>query len=208
MARASGQVQRGLVLAGAVELGQQRPAPVAPGTDGGDPSGQLAGTAAAVVLACLLLPDVARVEPPHVLGQLLVRLADELRQRAAREVAVLVVHRPDPRAVHREELAAEQVEPAAQDHELPECTSEGGPVLALGVGDRLEARTQAPDEPDHLDVAARLSLEPPTRAHPVEAAVDVELQQIGRRVAGPPGGLRLHPSEARPTQIEPAAAAS
>ena len=109
-------------------LHRPRPAP------GGDLPGQLAAAAIRAGVAGPLLVGVARVEPLHVLGQPLVRRADARRQRAAREVAVLVVHRLDPRAVDREEPAAEQVEPAAQNHELAEHRADGGPVLAPEVG--------------------------------------------------------------------------
>ena len=149
-----------------------------------------------------ILVGVALVQALQVPGQLLVRLPDERAQRGPREVAVLVVDRLDARAVHRQELAAEQVEPSAQDHELPEHGPEGGAVVASEVGDGLEVRLQAPDEPDHLDVAVRLGLQAPAGSHPVEVAVDVELQQVGRVVARPARGLRDDAGEAGPCEVQ------
>lgn len=46
-------------------------------------------------------------------------------------------------------------------------------------------------------------LEPPARAHPVEIAIYVQLQQIARRVTWPAHRHRLDPLETRGLQIEP-----
>ena len=61
-----------------------------------------AGTAAPVTDALLL--GITSVEALHVAGQLLIGFADELRQSATREFAVLVVHRLDARAFNRQQL--------------------------------------------------------------------------------------------------------
>ncbi len=53
------------------------------------------------------------VQPLHIVGQLLVRLVDELRERGAREVAVVVVDCLDACAIHGQKLPPEQVELAA-----------------------------------------------------------------------------------------------
>ena len=122
---------------------------------------------------------------------------------ARREVPVLVVDRLDARAVDRQQLAAEQIETPAQDHELPENLLERGAIGAPEIGDGLEVRLQRPQQPDDLDVAMAFGLEPPARPHPVEIAIYVELQQIAGRVAGPARRLRLDPLETRGLQIEP-----
>ena len=87
---------------------------------------------------------------------------DELGQRRAGEVAVLVVHCLDPRAVYREQLAAEQVQIAAQQHEPAEHLAEGMAVVAAEVSDGLEVRLQVTQQPDHLDVAVRFGLQSAT----------------------------------------------
>jgi transposase len=68
-------------------------------------------------------------------------------------------------------------------------------VVAPEVGDGLEVGLQVPQQPDHLDVAAGLGFQPPAGAHPVQVAVDVELQQVGRRIPRPARRLRLDPDE-------------
>ena len=100
------------------------------------------------------------------------------------------------------ELAAEQVELPAEQHEGPEHRPEGRAVVAPEVGDGLEVGLQASQQPDHLDVAVGLGLQAPARAHPVEVAVDVELQQIGRIVARPARRLRHHAGEAGGREIQ------
>jgi hypothetical protein len=55
---------------------------------------------------------------------------DELRQGRAGEVAVFVVDRLDPGAIHREQFAAKQVHLPAEQHELAEHRAEGVAVVA------------------------------------------------------------------------------
>ena len=123
-------------------------------------------------------------------------------QRGSREVAILVVDRLDPRPIHGQQLASVEVEPPAKQYELTEYRPEGRPIVAPKVGDGLEVRLQASEQPDHLDVAVALHLQPTARPHPVQIAVDVELQQIGRGVAGAARRLRLDPDEPRRPKVQ------
>jgi hypothetical protein len=107
------------------------------------------------------------------------------------------------RAVDGEQLAAEQVQLTAQQHELAEHGAEGLAVVTPEVSDRLEVGLQVPQQPDHLNVAVGLGFEPPAGPDPVEVTVDVELQQVSRRIAGPPGLLRPNTSEACGREIKP-----
>ena len=106
------------------------------------------------------LGGIALVEPLQIVVELGVGQFDELRQRRAGEVAVLVVDRLDPGAVHRQQFAAEQVQLTAQQHELAEHRAEGVAVVAPEIGDGLEVRLQVPQQPDHLDVAMGLGFQP------------------------------------------------
>ena len=47
-----------------------------------------------------------------------------------------------------------------------------------------------------------LGLQPAARPHAVEISVDVQLEQIARRVTRPAGRFRLNPGEARLGEIE------
>jgi hypothetical protein len=115
----------------------------------------------------------------------------------------LLLTRLDAGSVDRQQLAAIEVEPSAQQHELAEDGAKRRPIVAPKVGDGLEVRFQSPQQPDDLDVAMTLRLQPPARSDPVQIAVDVELQKVARRVAGTPHRLRLHPQKPRRRKIQP-----
>jgi hypothetical protein len=80
---------------------------------------------------------------------------------------------------------------------------ERGAIVGAEIGDGLEVRLQRPQQPDDLDVAMAFGLQPAARTHAIEIAVDVELQEIARRVARPSCRLRLDPPEACLDEIEP-----
>ena len=124
-------------------------------------------------------------------------------KRRTREIAVLVVDRLDPGAIDRQQFPAEQIQLAAKQHKLAEDRAECVAVVAPEVSDRLEVRAQMPQQPDHLDVAVRLGFEPPARPHPVQVAVDVELQEIPGQIAGAAGRLRHHANKACSAEIQP-----
>jgi len=75
-------------------------------------------------------------------------------------------------------------------------------VVGAEIGDGLEVRLQRPQQPHDLDVAVAFGFQPAARPHPVEISVDVELEQIARRVARPAGRLCLDAREARLDEIE------
>ena len=58
-------------------------------------------------------------------------------------------------------------------------------------------------QPDHLDIAMGLSLQPTARPHPVQIAVNVKLQQIGRRIARAACHPRLNMEKRRCRKIQP-----
>ena len=60
-----------------------------------------------------------------------------------------------------------------------------------------------PQQPDHLDVAMGLRLQPAAGAHSVQVAVNVELQQIARRIAGAAGVFGFDIDKAQHCEIEP-----
>jgi hypothetical protein len=89
----------------------------------------------------------------------------------------------DAGSVDRQQLAAVEAEPPAQQHKLAEHRFEGAAIVASEVRDRLEVRLEATQQPDDLDIALGFPLQPSARSDPVEVAIDVELQQItGRKL--------------------------
>ena len=150
-----------------------------------------------------MLGGITRVEALKVVVELGIGQPDELGQRCPREIAILVVHGLDPRAIHRQQLPAEQVQLAAQQHELAEHRAKGVAVIAAEIGDGLEVRLQVTQQPDHLDIAVGLGFQPSAGPDPVEVTVNVELQQIAGRIARAASLLRLNTSEPRGRKIKP-----
>ena len=90
----------------------------------------------------------------------------------------LLLTRLDAGSVGRQQLAPVQVEAPAQQYELAEHGAKRRAIVAPEIGDGLEGRFQSPQQPDDLDVAMTLRLQPPARSDPVQIAVDVELQKV------------------------------
>ena len=67
----------------------------------------------------------------------------------------------------------------------------------------LKSGFKAAQQPDHFDVAMGFALQPAARPHPVQIAVDVELQQIARRIARTARRLRRHPRKPRRREVQP-----
>src|SRR5258707_6534597 len=78
-----------------------------------------------------------------------------------------------------------------------------GPLSLRKSAMVLKSGASCPGQPDHLDVALALSLQPPARRHAVEVAVDVELEHHPRMIAGPADIKRLNVDEAKPIKIDP-----
>jgi hypothetical protein len=109
----------------------------------------------------------------------------------------------DAGSVDRQQLAAVEAEPPAQQHKLAEHRFEGAAIVASEVRDRLEVRLEATQQPDDLDIALGFPLQPSARSDPVEVAIDVELQQITGRIARTPRRLRFDPRKPRRREVEP-----
>jgi hypothetical protein len=80
--------------------------------------------------------DIALVEPPKISIQPFISGTNEILQRVVGKVAVLV-DRLDTGSVHGQQLAPKEVEPLAQQYEVPEHGSKNSAIVA-SVGDGLE----------------------------------------------------------------------
>jgi len=106
--------------------------------------------------------DIAFVKALQILLQTLIHRLDELLQRIARKILVLVIDRLDARAIHRQQLAPEKLEILAQQGELAKHGFEGGAIFTPEIGDGFEVGLQGSQQPDNLDVAMTFGLQPPT----------------------------------------------
>src|SRR5579872_6800520 len=93
-------------------------------------------------------------------------------------------------------LAAEPDKGAAYPHDRSR-------VVLAEVRNGLERRRQAIEQPHHLNVAPRFRLQPPARPHPVQVAINIQLQKIPRRVRRPPHLFRSNLGKSQSLQIEP-----
>jgi hypothetical protein len=119
-----------------------------------------------------------------------------------REVAIPMIHRLELAAVHGHHRLGEQRHIAAHHDELRADFANRLAVVLPEVGDRLEVRHQPPGEPDQLDVALRLTLQPTTRLNAVQVSIDVDLQQRRRVVRRPARLGRFGPSKPQLRQIQ------
>ena len=67
----------------------------------------------------------------------------------------------------------------------------------------LKSGPQAAQQPDDLDIAMGLALQPAARSHPVQIAVDIQLQQVARRITRTPRRPRLDPREPCRRKVQP-----
>ena len=130
-----------------------------------------------------LLP-VGGVELLQVARDALLDLGTPPRHLGTREVPVAVVHRLELAAVDRNAGGGQEAHRAAQPDEACANLADGAAIVLAEVRDGLVIGDETPRQPHHLDVASGLPLQPSTGLHPVQVAVDVELEQdrgmIGR----------------------------
>src|SRR5207249_4022082 len=101
-----------------------------------------------------------------------------LAGRNARLAGVTVEERP----VDRHKRSTHQIKRARQQHEIAVRRLQRCPVLLPERADRAVTRRQPLQQPNHLQIAPRLPLQTARRPHPIEIAVKIKLQQIGRIV--------------------------
>jgi len=91
---------------------------------------------------------------------------------------------------------------AAQFYEARTHLAQRRPVIFAEVGDRLVIGRETAQQPHHFDIASGLSFKPAARLHPVQIAVNVELQENRRMIRRPARGRRIDPFKGHLGQIE------
>jgi hypothetical protein len=132
-----------------------------------------------------LLP-VGGVELAQIAGNALFELRPAPLHLRPRQVAIPIIDRLELAAVDGNAGCRKQTQLTAELDEPGAHLADGAAIVLPEIGDRLVVRDEATKQPRHLDVAAGLAFEPPARLHPVEIAVDVELQECRRMIARPP----------------------
>jgi hypothetical protein len=145
---------------------------------------------------------VGTIELDQIALDAVVELFDPGLQLAVSEDLVAVVDRLELAAVDGDDAVGEELHPAAQQHELLADLADGLAVVTAEVGNGLEVRGQAPGQPDQFEVALRLGLQASARLHPVEVAVDIDLEQRRRAVGRPARHRGIGALEAQLPKIE------
>src|SRR5674476_491432 len=128
---------------------------------------------------------IGAIKLREVAGYALVDLRQPPLHLGLSEVPVARVDGFELAAVDRNARLAEQFKTATQHHELTADLADCLAIVLPEVGYRLEVRHQAAGQPNQLEVALAFSLQAPTRLHPVEVAVNINLQQRRRMVGWP-----------------------
>src|SRR4029077_5321607 len=97
---------------------------------------------------------------------------------------------------------AEKIKLAAQRHEFATDLTNGLAIVLAEIRNRLEVRRQLPGQPDHFDITLAFPLQAPTRRNPIEIAVDVDLEENARVIAGSAGVEPLDTGEPELVEIE------
>src|SRR5271167_5164956 len=121
----TGTTPRDLALASLLQFRQHLLVPLPPLLDCSDLLGQVFDARAVLPT----LGGVALVEALKIVIELGVSGFDELGKGRPREIAILVVDCLDPRAIHRQQLAAKQVQLATEQHKFTEHLAEGIAVV-------------------------------------------------------------------------------
>jgi hypothetical protein len=138
-----------------------------------------------------MVPAVGGVELAQIAGDALLKLRPAPLHLRAREVPAAIVHRLELAAIDGNSRLYKQTHLSAEFHEAPTNLANSAAVVLAEIGDRLVVGDEATKEPHHFRIATGLAFKPPARLHPVEIAVDVELQESRGMVGGPPSLRRL-----------------
>src|SRR6478735_9612422 len=140
---------------------------------------------------------VGGVELAHVARHALFDLLLAALDLALREVVVATVHGLKLAAVDGNAGLRQQAHLAAQLDELRANLLDRWAIILAEVGDGLVIRREPSGQPHHLEIAASLALQPPARLHPVEIAVNVELEHRRRMVRRPAARCWINAIETR-----------
>ena len=131
-----------------------------------------------------LLP-VGRLQLPQVAQHALLELSAPPVDLVAREVLVAVVHGFELGAVDGDACLRQQPHLPAQLDKPHAHLLDGRSIVFPEIGDDLVVGRKPTEQPDHLEIAARLTLEAAARGDAIEIAVDVEPEQNRGMIARP-----------------------
>src|SRR4029453_8176743 len=145
---------------------------------------------------------IGGVELAQIARNALLDLRQTPLQLSLREVIVARVHRLELAAVDRDARFRQQPQLAAQGDKLRTDPFDGGAVVFAEIGDGFVIRNEPSRQPHHFQIAASLTLQPPTRLDSVEIAVDVKLEHRRRMIRRPAGRCRIDAIEPEAAEFQ------
>ena len=123
-----------------------------------------------------LLP-VGNIQLAQITRDALLKLRSAAFHLGPREVPIAIIHRLELAAVDRNARIHKQAHLPAEFDKARAHLANRTAVILPEIGNGFVVGDKPTKEPHQLDIAAGLALEPPARLHPVEIAIDIELQQ-------------------------------
>ena len=138
----------------------------------------------------------------QITGDALLKLDAAPFHLRPRIVPIAIVYCLELAAVDRNTRRHKQTHLPAEFDKARAHLADRTAVVFSEIGNRFMVGDEPAKQPHQLDIAAGFALEPPARLHPVEIAVDIELQQSRGMISRPPSLCRLDPFEPELGEIE------
>src|SRR5262249_61914297 len=120
----------------------------------------------------------------------------------AREVLVAIIDGFEFTAIDGDAGLCQEPKLAAQLDELSTDLTDGGSVVLAEIRDDFVIGNETAQEPHHFEVTARFASKAPARRHPVDIAVDVELEQYGGVINRKPRFPRWYPHQDKTHHVQ------
>ena len=145
---------------------------------------------------------IHRIELAEILGYMGVQALDSVIKLVESEVAVLGIDCLELAAVNGDEGLGEKLHLKTETVELAEYGLDWIDVELAEIENGPEIRLQLAKKPHYLDVDLALTLKLAGGTDSVVVAVDIKLEKVAWRIAGPALGLRLGTDESHLLKVK------
>jgi hypothetical protein len=145
---------------------------------------------------------VGRIELAQIARRALLQLGPPPLHLCPGEVLVPVVHGFELAAIDGDARRREKAHLAAEFDEARADLAKCWTVILAEVRNRLVIGSEPTQQPHDLDIASGLAFEPTARLHPVQIAVDVQLEEERGVIRWPASCFGIDPAEPKLGQIE------
>jgi hypothetical protein len=138
----------------------------------------------------------------HILGDLALECRIPLGKLLGRDHLLAARYRSYLAPIDRQDFASKCRLLAAELYKSPAYPGNRFRMIFAEIRDGLEHRPHAVNQPEYFDIAPRLTLKPPARAHLVRVTVDIKLQKVMRIVGRPTRRFRLDLRKAQHRKVK------